>query len=88
MSDGDGRGTFAVIGDTCDNGSCTAPWRVRAVFVYGELWLCRHHWLEAEELIVATATYLHACDQEMAEAAAQAAEPVADQVSPNLSRTR
>lgn len=53
---------FGVIGDACDYGRCSAPRRVRAVFVFGELGLCRHHWMEAEELIVASSSFLHCYD--------------------------
>lgn len=54
--------SFAVIGETCDHGGCHAPRRIRAVFVFGELNLCRHHWAESEDLIAASATFLHHYD--------------------------
>ena len=49
-----------TIGETCDYGSCSARRRVRAVFVYGELRMCRHHWEGAQDAITGCSSYLHA----------------------------
>ncbi|MBA2529768.1 MAG: hypothetical protein H0V19_07390 [Euzebyales bacterium] len=55
--------TCAGLWDACDHRDCTAPGRVRAVFVVGELNLCGHHWRCLEPAVVASATFLHAADE-------------------------